>query len=148
MGGHLAFGPEVGHWTAKRVDGLYFEAGSQAIGLKRDGKLIAGVIYEHWNGRSVICHMAVEGPLSREFIWTIFDYPFNQFGVQKVVLPISSANRKCLSLVAHMGFKEESRIKDAHPTGDLAFYTMTRKECRFLGERYRGKIRTKCSAAA
>lgn len=132
MGGNLVLGAAVGRWTAERVEGQYFEDGSQAIGLERDGKIIAGVIYEHWNGRTIVCHMAVEGRLTRQFIWTIFDYAYNQIKAEKVILPVASANKKSVKLVLNMGFREEARLADAHPTGDLVFYTLKRSDCRFL----------------
>lgn len=136
---NLIFGPEAGHWTAPRVDGQYFEAGSQAIGFVKNGQIVAGVIYEHWNGSSVVCHMAVEGRLTREFLWIIFDYPYNQCNVEKIILPVASSNKKSVKLVLNMGFQEEARIADAHPTGDLVFYTMKRTDCRFLGPKYQPK---------
>jgi len=37
----------------------------QAIGLARGKEVIAGVIYENWNRRSVTCHIAIAGPLTR-----------------------------------------------------------------------------------
>lgn len=134
VGRHLAFGPEIGHWTARRVDGKYFEEGSSAIGLKKDDKIVAGVIYEHWNGKSIVCHMAVEGRLTRDFIWTIFDYPFNQCDVEKIISPVASSNLNSVKLVLNMGFEEEARISNAHPTGDLVFYTLNRVNCRFIGD--------------
>lgn len=130
--GHIVIGHAVGHWTAARVEGQYFEQGSQAIGLEHDGKIIAGVIYEHWNQRSIVCHMAVEGRLTRQFIWMIFDYAYNQIKAEKVILPVASANKKSVKLVLNMGFREEARLSDAHPTGDLVFFTMSRGDCRFL----------------
>lgn len=136
MGRHLVTGPEVGHWTANRVSGQYFEAGSQAIGLQKGDQIIAGVIYEHFNGKSIVCHMAVEGQLTRGFLWTIFDYPFNQLKAEKIILPVASINLNSVKLVLNMGFREEARLLDAHPTGDLVFFTMKKTSCRFLGVRY------------
>lgn len=147
LGRDLAFGPEVGHWTASRIDGQYFEANSQAIGLKKDGRIVAGVIYEHWNGKSVVCHMAVEGRLNRNFLWIIFDYAYNVCCVEKIILPVASSNLKSIKLVLNMGFEEEARLTNAHPTGDLVFFTMKRTDCRFLGVRY-GKVESFAPAAA
>lgn len=141
MGGHLTSGPAVGHWTAKRVNGAFFEGGATAIGLERDGKLVAGVIYENWNGKSLLAHIAVEGRLTRDFIAAIFDYPFNVCGVDKIICPVSSGNSKSIKLVLNMGFVAECKIADAYPDGDAVFYTLKRANCRFIGERY-GKKRT------
>ena len=137
LGWHLIVtGPVVGNWVAARVNGQYFEAASQAIGIEKDGKIIAGVIYENWNQVSIWCHIAIEGRLTRKFLWTIFDYPFKQMGAAKIIVPVSSKNEKSLRLVGNMGFVEEARIKDARPDGDMVFLVMDRENCRFLEPRY------------
>lgn len=147
MGRNLVIGPEVGHWTASRVEGSFWEDNSRAIGLAKDGELVAGAIYENWNGRSMVCHLAIEGRINREFLWTIFDYPFNQIGAQKIIAPVASSNAKSTNLVLNMGFVEEARLSDSHPTGDLVFFTMKKPGCRFLGVRY-GKEFAKSAASA
>ena len=137
MGWHLIVtGAAVGHWVSARVNGQYFESGSQAIGLEKDGKIIAGVIYENWNQVSIWCHIAIEGRLTKKYLWTIFDYPFKQIGAKKIIVPVSSSNEKSLRLVGNMGFVEEARVKDARPDGDMVFLVMDRENCRFLEPRY------------
>ena len=137
LGWHLIVtGPVVGNWVAARVNGQYFEAASQAIGIEKDGKIIAGVIYENWNKVSIWCHIAIEGRLTKKYLWTIFDYPFKQIGAKKIIVPVSSSNEKSLRLVGNMGFVEEARIKDARPDGDMVFLVMDRENCRFLEPRY------------
>ena len=73
----------VGHWTAQQLDGGYFEERSRAIGLAKDGEIIAGVIYENWNGQSIFCHIAIEGRITASYLAAIFDYPFNVCNVKK-----------------------------------------------------------------
>ena len=136
MGRHLTSGPEVGHWVAGKLNSGFFEARSRAIGLVKDDCIVAGVIFENWNGRSLMAHMVVEDKLTRGFIHAIFDYAFTACNVLKVICPVSSANLKSCRLVENMGFNEEGRIKDAAPDGDVILYTMTKPDCRFLGERY------------
>ena len=43
-----------------------------ALGLERDGELIAGVIYEGFNGHNVWMHCAIPGRLPREFLSACF----------------------------------------------------------------------------
>ena len=50
----ILIGHEVGHWVAARNFKKYFEANSQAIGWEKDGKIVASVIYEDWNGQSIV----------------------------------------------------------------------------------------------
>lgn len=131
---------DAGHWVAKRVRGGYFKERSQAIGLKRDGEWVAGVIYENWNHQSIVCHIAVEGRMTPSFLAAIFDYPFNVCQVEKIIVPVPSANTESTGLVTNMGFTEEARIKDAHPEGDIVFFTLARDACRFLGNAFAKRL--------
>ena len=133
MGRHIAKGPAIGHWVAKRVDGGYFEERSQAIGLCKDDEIIAGVIYENWNQASIVCHIAIEGRMTKGYLKAIFAYPFEFCKVKKIIVPVSSTHAKSLKLVTKMGFVEEARVKDAAPDGDIIFLTLAREKCRFLG---------------
>lgn len=142
MGRNIISGPAVGAWVAQRVNGGHSPEHETAIGLERDGQIIAGVIYERWNGRSIVAHIAIEGRVTAAFIAAIFDYPFNRCGVQKIICPITTDNERSIRLAKNMGFREEARIADAAPTGDLLLFTLPKNNCRFLGAPFFGKIRT------
>ena len=136
LGWHIVQGEDIGNWVADRIDGGYYVEKSSAIGLQKNAKTIAGVIYENWNKRTVFCHIAIEGRLTKAFLHAIFDYPFNKLNVEKIIVSIVKSNEKSIKLVKNMGFIEESRIKDGAPDGDIIFMTLARKDCRFLGVRY------------
>ena len=136
LGWHIVQGAEIGNWVAQRIHGGYFAQLSSAIGLQKDAKTIAGVIYENWNKRTVFCHIAVEGRLTKSYLKAIFDYPFNVLNVEKIIVPVVKSNEKSIKLVQNMGFAEEARITDGAPDGDIIFMTLARKDCRFLGVRY------------
>jgi len=143
MGWHITKGPAIGHWVAKRVDGGYFEGRSEAIGLCKDDQIVAGVIYENWNRKSIWCHIAIEGRITSAYVAAIFDYPFNVCQVDKIIVPVGSDNAASIKLVTNMGFAEEGRIKDARVDGDIVFFTMKHDSCRFLTDKYRKKIEVK-----
>lgn len=132
MGWRLVDGPTVGHWAAAHLKCGYFEERSQAIGLERNGDLIAGVIYEDWNGRSIVCHIVFSGRLTPTYLREVFRYPFVTCGVDKIIAPVSSANAKAARLVENMGFVEEARITGAAADGDMVLYTLTKQDCRFI----------------
>lgn len=140
MGWHIESSTEVGEWVCSQTGGGYHEARSNALGLRKDGELVAGVVYENWNGRSVVCHIAFQGRLTPAYLAAVFDYPFNVCGVDKIIAPVSSGNSKALKLVGKMGFTEEARIHNADTAGDIVFLTMARDSCRFLGKRYGQKF--------
>ena len=134
-------GEKAGLWTAKRVRGSWNPESAVSIGLERDGDIQAGVIYEHWNRASVVCHIAIHGPITPSYIAAIFHYPFEVLEVQKIIAPIAEDNSESRSLVEKMGFHEEARIEDGHPEGDLIFYTIRREACRFLEPKYQRKVK-------
>jgi len=129
----------VGPWIAQQCAMIWRPEGTEAIGLVSDGKIVAGVWYEDWNPCSIITHIAIAGRITRRFLRVIFDYPFNQLGVQKIIAPVLAANAKSIQLVEKLGFREETRIKDMHPTGDMIFFVIDKQNCKYLEDRY-GKI--------
>jgi RimJ/RimL family protein N-acetyltransferase len=122
------------------MDGAYNPDRSNAIGLFQGGKTVAGVVYENFNGQSVVCHICVKGRMTPAYLAAIFDYAFNVCDVNKIIAPVSSGNVRAQKVVRKMGFTEEARLKDADTDGDIVLLTMTRDACRFLGDRYGKKI--------
>lgn len=132
----LINGRRVGEWVADRVQGFFEWPVAEAIGLERDGKIVAGVIYEHWNGKSVHVHLAIEGPVTREFLWVIADYPFRQLKAYKLIAPILATNARMVKLALKLGFRREASIQDAHPDGNILLFTMLERDCRLLKGQY------------
>jgi len=136
MGWHITSGPDVGEWVCSQTGGGYHAERSNAIGLRRGEDLVCGVVYENWNGRSIVCHIAFRGRLTPAYLGAVFDYPFNVCKVDKIIAPIGSGNVKAITLVSKMGFIEEGRIKNADTDGDIVLLTLTRDACRYLGTPY------------
>lgn len=141
MGWHIETSEDAGRWVANKIHGCC-PYGACGIGLRQRGNFVAGVMYEQFNGRSIVAHIAVEGRMTPAFLVAVFDYPFNVCDVNKVICPIPSENARSIALATNMGFHEEARILDAQPNGDILIYTLAKSDCRFLGEQYLGKIRT------
>lgn len=139
MGWRIVNGPHVGLWVGERMEGIFPAERSVAIGLEKDGRLVAGTVYENWNGRSVVCHIAWER-VTPTYVAAVYDYAYNVCGVDKIIGPINSNHTRALRLVRKMGFSEEARLKDAAPDGDIVLMTLTPERCRFLEPRYGQKI--------
>lgn len=124
----------IGPWVCARAGGTYFPGACQGIGLERDGELIAGVLYDQFNGRAIQMHVAAVGRrwLNREYLRICFDFPFNQLKVQKLIGLVDSTNADALRFDQHLGFVEEARLTDAGSKADLIILTMTRQQCRWL----------------
>lgn len=98
------------------------------------GELLGGVIYDGWTGSCIFMHQASfhKSWLSREYLWVVFDYPFNQLGCLKVCGTIPSGNQTLLEFNKRIGFIQEAKIEGGYPDGDLLVLSMKRDQCRWL----------------
>ena len=138
----LTVGYHVVQWVARTI-GPHTDFGSACgIGLLRlDGggawRMIAGVAYADWNGPNLVAHIASDGSrrwMTREYLWTIFDYPFNQQGVRRVTCMIGEGNRASVNLCERLGFEQEARLQGAHPSGDLLVYRLFKERCKWISQ--------------
>lgn len=138
MSTQIVHGHDIGRWVCGRTGGVYTEEDSIALGrVDEDGKLIGGVVFEDYNGNSVLMHCAGEGAwINREFLRKTFGYAFDQLKVHKIIGLVDSTNERALTLDKHLGFVEEAVITGAGKCGDLVILTMTRDQCRYLASRY------------
>ena len=129
----LISGATVIEWVANRCEADP-RCAQSAIGWTRDNELTCGVFYEHHTGKSITATIAVApgAVFPKDFLWAIFDYPFVQLGVWKMLAYVAEANYKSQALVEKMGFVKEAVISDYYPDGDLFIYSMTKQQCRFL----------------
>jgi len=146
MGWRIESGPHIGRWVADRIDGGLTER-STAIGLIKNGRIVAGIIYENWNGQSLMAHIAAEGRFTPAYVGAIFDYAYNVCNVHKAIVPVWSTNIRSANMVKKMGFTEEARIKDGCPNGDIIIYTLKKADCRFLGDKYGKKYTSSADAS-
>lgn len=122
----------IAPWVCARTGGSYDGIGS-AIGVEDGGKIIGGVLYDGFNGRSICMHVAGDGQwMTRELLRIAFDYPFNQLRVNAIIGLVDSLNVRARLFDEKLGFKLRCVIPDAGPNGDLCIYSMMRTECRWL----------------
>lgn len=123
-------------FARERIPGLRRCEGMTAIGLRRDGDLVAGVIYEGFNGRNVWMHVAAESSrrwLVRDYLRACFAYPFNVCGCDRVSGYVEDSNESAKRFDEHLGFRPEARLKGAAPDGgDVILYVMWKKDCRYV----------------
>lgn len=138
----------VGPWVCEKAGGYWLAGRGTAIGkVDKTGALIAGVLYEDWNGVNIVCHIRGDGNWAcREFLAVIFDYPFNQLKAKRITVPIASTNFRSIGLVTKMGFTLECTLAQATPEGDLHLFRMWRDNCKYLKGKY-GKVQLRAAAA-
>lgn len=132
----------------KRKLNCAFTGFPQAVGQLQDGRLVAGVVWDSWNGASMQIHCASEPGsnwLNPALIREAFRYPFEMCGARKLIALAAEGNHPSQTILEGLGFRLEATLSDAHPTGALMVYTMTPDQCRWLDRGKHGKRLTAAS---
>lgn len=107
-----------------------------AIGLERDGELVAGVIYEGYNGHNVWMHVAIPGRITKAYLRYCFYYPFIELGCRRVSGYVEASNAEARRFDEHLGFQQEAILSGAASDGgDVILYRMHRKDCRYVAQK-------------
>lgn len=124
-------------WVGDRVNEANFGIGSVGIGLEEDGELIAGVVFNMYNGPSISMHVAaIPGKrwMTRDYLWRCFAYPFIQLKCNRITGLVREDNIEAQKFDEHLGFKREGLLRQACEDGtNMILYGMLKDECRFLG---------------
>jgi RimJ/RimL family protein N-acetyltransferase len=126
----------LGEWLV-RILNFPLPQTTQCIGQLKDGNLVAVAGYTNFMPKACEIHIGSVGEhwASKDFIWAVFDYPFNKLGLSVILGQICADNIDALKLNRHLGFKVVAEIPDAHMSGDLVIMAMKKEECRFLNIR-------------
>ena len=135
--GNVLFGfdQEVAQWVAQRVSNFAPSADAKALGVVSNGELIAGVVFERWNGVHVEASIAADHQswANRTTLFRLFNYPFNQLGCEAISVLVPSTNIQSLNLATKLGFELEANIKfAAHDGSSLVVLKMFRGKCRWI----------------
>jgi hypothetical protein len=124
----------VGKWVKERIAHVTTWGTEYcAMGFERDGKLLCGVVYNHFSGSDIAMHVAGTGYWATPAALRVFfSYPFEQLKCQRVTAYVAFKNAKCLTLVNRLGFVPEGRLREGMPNDDLMVFGMLRRECRWL----------------
>lgn len=110
-----------------------------ALGLERDGELVAGVLFTNYTHASILMHVASDGSrhwITPAFLGAVFRYPFIQLGCRRVTGLVRADNFAAQRFDEHLGFRREGMMREGTTDGcDLILYGMLKSECRFLQER-------------
>lgn len=110
-----------------------------ALGLVKGGRLVAGVIYNDYCAHNANMHIGAEEGcrwMNRDFLFSAFDYPFNQLGFRRVTAKVKSGNRTAIDFIENLGFTYEGTMRRYFKADDALIYGMLKEECRFLGMKH------------
>ena len=129
----IVVGEVVARWVAEKTGSNWTHL-CRGVGLALHGQLVAGIMYDAFTGSSIAMHSRVDDPrkVNREWLFSIFDYPFNQLGCKRVTGLVSSANLRAQRTNEHLGWKRETVLKDYFLDGDGIVYVMRQEDCRWL----------------
>jgi RimJ/RimL family protein N-acetyltransferase len=120
-------------WVSEKLGGET-PPETRCIGQEIDGELRSVVCYNNFVGRSCNISIASEGEgfFNKDYLWAIFDYPFNKLNLKVILATVAGNNEKSRNICRKLGFKEIAYIADAHNEGDLVIYTMREHDCKWL----------------
>lgn len=128
---------EVAAWVGARIPHFALHDGQTAIGVVKEDRLVAGAVYERWNGVHVEASIAAEPGArwaDRRTLHALFHYPFVTLGCLALTALVPSSNPVSLNLVTKMGFEPEALIRYAAWDGStLIAMKMLRERCRWIG---------------
>jgi hypothetical protein len=127
--------PGDGAWVMTRVGGLFNDKTDHVIAVVRDERTQGGVVYTGYLGAAIILHMAGNETnwATRDFLWMVYDYAFNQLGVRKLLGIVSANNLRALQIDLRMGFKVEAKLAEVFPDGsDALIVSMVKRDCKWL----------------
>lgn len=131
--------------------GEWHPQGKSALGeANDDGTIKWAVIYDGYEPEgSIHIHIAIDNPkyVTRQAISAVFEYPFYQLGVKKVLGIVNSENHNALTFDLRLGFQIEHVIKDAYDRGDMYILSMTLEQCRWIRGKDYGWISKRTAAA-
>lgn len=124
----------IGAWVAQKV-GQGADWGSfYALGIVSGDEVIAGVVFNNFNGANATCHIAIarHTRLVPEMITAACRYAFEYCGLKRLTGMVPSNEPKVLAFDKHLGFEEEFLMKDGAPGADMHVLVMRPDTCRWL----------------
>ena len=121
-------------WAQERI-GVRFRPDAYTIGLERDGKIVACVVYDTFSDADCCMHIASDGTrrwMNKALLVSAFSYPFIQLGLRRVTGMVPARNAEALAFNEHLGFVREGYHPHALPDDDLVSLGLLRSACRFI----------------
>jgi RimJ/RimL family protein N-acetyltransferase len=126
---------EVAKWVAQHAP--HAENGFDkyvAIGVEKDGELVAGCVYNEFRGHSIHVSIASTTPrwATRSTLAAFFGYPFEQLQVKRLTAYTGKSMQSVRDFLERLGFKPEGCVRDGFADDDCMVYGMLRNECRWI----------------
>jgi len=138
-------------WVQSKIGDINFRD-CKAIGVLKDARLVAGVVYHSLADSQIHASIAVEDKnwANKSILYALFAYPFVQCNCHRILVTVRDNNKKSIKLAKRLGFKHEGRLRQMFPPHDAVLLGMLRSECKWLNikENKNGKIKTASSSSS
>lgn len=113
----------------------------KAIGVLRDGKIIAAVVYSDYQedcyGRPLSIELSIHSVdkrwATRHNLEAFFSYPFTQLRLGRIQTLCSAQDEGVINFNKRLGFILEGRHRKAWPLGgDALSWSMLKNECKWI----------------
>lgn len=122
-------------WVSARLDRCSVPfVGYYAMGVERNGELVAGIVMDNYNAQNAYPHIVIEktGKDVIQLITAFCDYAFNHCQLKRLTAMIPASKPDVLAFDLKLGFEYEFLMKDGAKDGDLHIIKMTPQSCRWL----------------
>lgn len=132
--------PEAVNEFINALDGGWEAPGTfTALGVRREGKIVAGVTWAEYNGAHCTCNIAaLPGYSLRSLLVGVLYYSFIELRLNRLTFTVKSTNIPSINFVRHFGATLEATLRGADPSGDLLIFALWPENCP-LWNRYYGK---------
>lgn len=128
-------------WACEKIGVASFRPDARTIGIERNGKLAAVVVFDGFSDVDCNIHIASDGSrywMSRELLVHTFGYVFIQCRLRRITGMVDADNRDALRFDEHLGFQREGYHPEAGTDGrDMISLGLLRRNCRFIPKQYR-----------
>lgn len=124
-------------WAQERIGCGPFRPDAKTIGLKRNGEIVATVVFDGFSRCDCNMHIASDGTrrwMNKALLLSAFAYPFTQLGLRRVTGLVPAKNEAALAFDQNLGFEIEGRCRHALPDDDIIVLGLLRERCRFIDQ--------------
>lgn len=124
----IVAGKHVVEWVQNEIGEVFL--GGEGVGIERDGKLVAGVVYCNFSKTGCNMHVASITPywFTRDFAKVVFAVPFKQWGFERVTALVYEDNERSWKFLERIGFVLEGKMRGLQP---VRIYGLLNSECRW-----------------
>lgn len=135
--GSILYGADeqVKEFVRQRIPGTSRFDDAVALGVVRNGVLIAGCVFTRFMGHDIEVSTAADDArwATRRNLDHLFGYPFRQLDCVRMTAVTSEANVRTRKFLQGIGFKEEGRARKGWDGQlDAIIFGILKDECRFL----------------